>query len=311
MTPQVSVVMAAKNYGQFLAEAIESVLAQTVEEWELLIIDDGSTDHTQSVAAPFLMDRRIRIVSSDRLGQPRAKNLGVRLSSGSLVAFLDADDAWLPTKLERQLAVFADRPEVGVCFTKRTLMNDRGEPIFGNDPPSPPRGRVLEAMFLRNFVCFSSVMVRRQVFDHVGGFDPEWDLSIDYDLWLRVARFHEFEYVDEPLVRYRTGHGNLSKKLADRVATADAIMNRAVFRRDLRNDLPRAVLAEGYASTYRALGYTLRNVEPITAAQWYLRALAWGGPRWRDAAKGLVASGLAWIRGRRESGTPENATANR
>jgi glycosyltransferase involved in cell wall biosynthesis len=311
MTPQVSVVMAAKNYGQFLAEAVESVLAQTVDNWELLIIDDGSTDHTQTVVLPYLCDRRIRVVPSDRLGQPRAKNLGVRLSSGEFVAFLDADDAWLPTKLEQQLAVFTRQPAVGVCFTKRTLMNDQSEPVPGNDPPSPPRGRVLEAMFLRNFVCFSSAVVRRSVFDHVGGFDPEWDLSIDYDLWLRVARFHEFEYVDEPLVRYRTGHGNLSKKLADRVATAEAIMNRAVFRRTLREELPRPVLAEGYASTFRALGYTLRNVEPGTAAKWYLRALAWGGPRWRDAAKGLVASGLAWVRGSREVGTPENASANR
>ena len=311
MTPRVSVVMAAKNYGRFLAEAVESVFAQTIDDWELLVVDDGSNDDTQTVLRPFLVDRRVRSIRSDRLGQPRAKNLGVRLSAGEFVAFLDADDAWEPTKLERQLAVFTDQPAVGVCFTKRTLMDETGRPVPGNDPPNPPRGRVLEAMFLRNFVCFSSAMVRRQVFDHVGTFDPEWDLSIDYDLWLRVARFHEFEYVDEPLVRYRTGHGNLSKKLADRVATADAIMTRAVFRRGLRSDLPQATVAEGYASTYRALGYTLRNVEPLTAARWYWHALSWGGPRRWLAARGIVASGLAWARRRREPGTPENATANR
>ena len=86
-------------------------------------------------------------------------------------------------------------------------------------------------MFVQNFVCFSSAMVRREVFSHVGAFDPQWDLAIDYDLWLRVARHYEFDFVDEELVRYRTGHGNLSKKLADRVDTALSIMHRAERRR--------------------------------------------------------------------------------
>src|SRR5689334_7758202 len=107
MTPLVSVVMAAKNYARFLPAAVESVRAQTHTRWELLIIDDGSADHTPEAVRPFLADARIRYIRSDRLGQPRAKNLAVGLSRGPLVAFLDADDAWLPTNLEKQLAVFA------------------------------------------------------------------------------------------------------------------------------------------------------------------------------------------------------------
>ena len=113
----VSVVMAAKNYARFLPAAVESVLAQTFTDWELLIIDDGSTDDTPDAVRPFLADRRVRYVRSDRLGQSRAKNLGIRLSRGEFVAFLDADDAWLPTKLEKQLAA-ASRvdPDVGVVL---------------------------------------------------------------------------------------------------------------------------------------------------------------------------------------------------
>ena len=110
MTPRVSVVMAAKNYARFLPAAVESVLAQTFADWELLIIDDGSTDDTPEAVRPFLADPRVRYFRSDRLGQPRAKNLGIGLSRGEFVAFLDADDAWLPTKLEKQLALFARRP---------------------------------------------------------------------------------------------------------------------------------------------------------------------------------------------------------
>ena len=83
------------------------------------------------------------------------------------------------------------------------------------------------------------------VFSHVGGFDPQWDLAIDYDLWLRVARHYEFDFVDEELVHYRTGHGNLSKKLADRVDTALSIMHRAETRRDLANEVPADVDRRG------------------------------------------------------------------
>ncbi len=152
------------------------------------------------------------------------------MSRGEFVAFLDADDAWEPTKLEKQLAVFRAKPEVGVVFCRRSLIDEQGNaiPRRGSTPPlALPRGAVLPQMFVQNFVCFSSAVVRRDVFSHVGAFDPQWDLAIDYDLWLRVAKHHRFDYVDEELVKYRTGHGNLSKKLADRVDTALSIMHRA------------------------------------------------------------------------------------
>jgi glycosyltransferase involved in cell wall biosynthesis len=304
--PTVSVVMAARNYARFLPAAVESVLAQTVTDWELLIIDDGSTDETPAAVRSFLGDRRVRYLASDRLGQPRAKNLGARLARGAFIAFLDADDAWRPTKLERQLDLLHARPAVGVCFCRRLLMDEAGTVRPANDPPAP-RGRVLPAIFLRNFVCFSSVVVRRHVLEHVGGFDPDLDLAIDYDLWLRVARHYEFDFVDEELVLYRTGHGNLSKRLADRVATAEAIMNRAL-RRGL--DLPPRVVGEGYASTYRALGYTLRGSEPLTAAGWYWRAFRRPGRRLL-ALRGLAASLLSWVRGPRAAAAAENAAVNR
>ena len=163
-------------------------------------------------------------------------------------------------------------------------------------------------MFVQNFVCFSSAVVRREVFAHVGAFDPQWDLSIDYDLWLRVAKFHAFDYVDERLVRYRTGHGNLSKKLRDRVDTAMSIMHRAESRYALGADVPAGVIADGYASTCQTLAYTMRAGEPGTAARWYARALRWPARR-LVSLKGLVACGLAALRAKAK-GTPENATAN-
>ncbi|HVL11021.1 MAG TPA: glycosyltransferase, partial [Gemmata sp.] len=242
--------------------------------------------------------------------QPRAKNLGIGLSRGEFVAFLDADDVWESTKLEQQLAIFRNNPGVGVVFCRRSLIDEQGHPIAAKPAAPPPRGRVLSRMFVQNFVCFSSAVVRRAVFAHVGRFDPQWDLAIDFDLWLRVARHHGFDFVDEELVKYRTGHGNLSKKLLDRVDTATSIMDRAYARYGVADEVPREVVAEGYASTCRTMGYILRASEPREAARWYLRALRWPAGR-LASAKGLAASLLRLASGRRSAGSPENATANR
>lgn len=323
MTPTVSVVMAAKNYARFLPEAVESVLAQTYADWELLIVDDGSSDDTPAAARPYLADRRVRYFRSDALGQPRAKNLGIALSRGAFVAFLDADDAWEPTKLEKQMAVFAANPDAGVVFCKRALMDEHGKPIAPNEPRPPGsgkgkplpggrgslRGHVLPQLFTQNFVCFSSAVVRRAVFAHVGRFDPLWDLAIDYDLWLRVAKAHRFDYVDEELVRYRTGHGNLSKKLRDRVDTALSIMHRAESRYGVGDGVPADVIADGYASTCQTLGFVLRASEPLASLRWYLRALRWPARR-VVSLKGLAAGVLATVRGKRARGSAENASAN-
>lgn len=308
MKPTVSVVMAAKNYARFIGQAVRSVFNQTFADWELVVVDDGSTDHTPQAVKPFLGDPRVRYVRSDKLGQPRAKNLGLRLSRGEFVAYLDADDAWEPTKLAKQLEVLRERPEVGVCFTSRVLMDEQGNVTQADGQLSVGVQPLnLQSVFLSNRICFSSVVVRRAVFDQVGGFDPEFDLSIDYDLWLRVARHWRFANLPEPLVRYRTGHGNLSKKLWDRVDTALAIMTRAVRRGS--GELPRAVVAEGYSSTCNTLGYVLRPSEPLTAARWYARGLAWGGEPVRSA-KGLAAAALRWASGKRTAGAAENASVN-
>ena len=160
---------------------------------------------------------------------------------------------------------------------------------------------------MQNFVCFSSAVVRRGVFEHVGQFDPQWDLAIDYDLWLRVAKHYAFDFVDEELVRYRTGHGNLSKKLSDRVDTALSIMHRAQSRYGVAEEVPAGRIAEAYASTCRTLAYVMRGSEPAAAAAWYLRALGWHSGR-LASIKGLVAvaaaackrSANAWLTGERD-----------
>lgn len=309
MMLRVSIVMAAKNYARFLPEAVESVFAQTFADWELLVIDDGSSDDTPQACRPYLADRRVRYFRSDTLGQPKAKNLGIALSRGAFIAFLDADDAWEPTKLEKQVRVFDTKPAVGVVFCKRSLMDEQGRALPAKPASGFPTGSVLPQMFTQNFVCFSSAVVKREVFAHVGRFDPLWDLAIDYDLWLRVAKFHTFDFVDEELVCYRTGHGNLSKKLRDRVDTAISIMHRAESRYGVAEQVPREVIADGYASTCQTLGYVMRASEPFASLRWYLRAIQWPARRF-VSLKGLAAGALVAARGQRTKASPENAGVN-
>ena len=307
----ISIVMAAKNYAAFVAQAIDSVRAQTLADWELIVVDDGSADGTAGVVRPYLSDHRIRLVVSDKLGQSRAKNLGARLSRGEWLAYLDADDAWHPAKLERQLAALAADPGAGLCYTRRTLIGPDGLPLAKQPAPVPlPVGDILRAVYAKNFVCFSSVLIRGELFEAVGGFDPALDLAIDYDLWLRLARHTRAVAVEEPLALYRTGHGNLSAKLTDRVRTAEVIKNRAIRRRRLGERIPAPVLNEGYASTFRQLAYTLRRSEPTSAAWWYWRALVKRGSAKRESLRGLAASALATVRPR-VGGGGVNAAVNR
>ena len=287
--PLVSVVMATRNYGQYLAEAVESVRAQTYPHWELWIIDDGSTDETFAVVERWREDARIHYVYAERLGQARAKNLGIRLSRGEWVAFLDADDRWEVDKLRRQLALAAEYPQAGVIYSRRRLMDAQGQEIASPSTQGAlPSGWILEELVVQNWVCFSSAMVRREVLSHVGMFDERLELAIDYDLWLRVGMHYAFYAVPEALVWYRTGHANLSRRVVERGETALAILRRAVEQYGLGEKVSARSLQEAAASTCRTLGYVLRQSSAREAARWYWRAWQQGG-HWWLTCRGLLA----------------------
>jgi glycosyltransferase involved in cell wall biosynthesis len=291
--PRISIVMANYNYGRFLAQAVESVLAQTHRDWELIIVDDGSSDDSHTVIGRYLDDPRIRFHPVDHLGQPGAKNAGLSLCRGEFVAFLDADDAWLPVKLELQLQEFEQKPFVGVVCTGRTLMDENGVELPYVQPPMPS-GFVLAELFRDNFLCFSSVMAHRTVFEHVGGFDPSLNLAIDYDLWLRVAAHYEIACLPQPLVRYRAGHANLSRRLGERLKTALLIMRR-FERRPAAQHLSPATRRAAYAETMCSMAYALRPFSRAQAAGWFCRALGqkpWHRPAWRGLFSLAIPSAL-------------------
>jgi len=205
--PTVSVVIPTYNYGRFLAEAIESSLGQTEKPLEVIVVDDGSTDNTDEVARSF--GDHVRYIRQENLGVCAARNRGVAESRGELVAFSDADDSWVATKLEKQTALFDVDPEIGLVHCgMRDFDGETGEQ--GELQMAGKDGWVADDLLLWEEPVIvgpgGTIMVSRKAFDDVGGFDTRLKVGEDWDFCYRVARQYKVGFVREPLVNYRSHH---------------------------------------------------------------------------------------------------------
>jgi glycosyltransferase involved in cell wall biosynthesis len=274
--PKVSVVVSCYNYARFLPAAVASLQAQTYANIEILVIDDGSTDETPAVAAQLAAaDPRVVSFRQANEGQAGAKNAGIRRSTGEFIAFLDADDRWDPSKLEKQMKLFAE-PSVGVVFSRMKPVDEAGRPLSDRDTAperQPRRGRVTEALFLDNFVPFSSAVVRRSVFDQVGMMDTTISMGIDWDLWLRASVHVLFDFVDEELMEYRVGHaGQMSHRQEERHGWAEKIMDK--FVKQHPRALSRSAVRRAWTYTYNSRGYYYRHRDLSRSTGFYLRSTA-------------------------------------
>lgn len=227
----VSVVIPTFNAGQWVAQAVDSVLAQTVLPCEIVVIDDGSTDDTRARLAPY-MDR-IRYVNQPNLGVAAARNRGIACTTGDFVAFLDADDAWHPRKLELQLnAMRADASLAMLGAAAFDWPADSIPEVSFCRPATVPWRRLA----VKNVFTTSSVLVRRQVLERIGVFDPELRGPEDYDLWLRIAEEHRVAVQEIPLVGYRTVSGSLGRRAVSMETGLRRILRKLDDRRAWRGD---------------------------------------------------------------------------
>jgi len=214
--PLVSVITPAYNHGRYISRSIDSLIAQTYANWELVIIDDGSTDNTPDVVKSY-NDSRITYTRQDNRGVRQLAgtiNSGLRRTKGELVTMLPSDDTWPPYRLEKQVAVFRDT-NVVLCFGRQFLIdeNDKvtGEaraPVDLTAVENQPVGSVLREMFIGNFIPQPTVLIRRLALDRIGGYlQPPGLLAEDYPTHMALALVGEFRYLDLPLANYRI-HGS-------------------------------------------------------------------------------------------------------
>ncbi len=292
-TDFVSVVLTCYNYENFVKDAIKSVLGQTHKHFEVIVINDGSTDRSDDEIRSFLPDSRIRYICQNNRGQAYSKNLGIALSRGKFVAFIDADDRWEETKLERQLPLFKDET-IGVVYSPLRFIDYKGRVCKRRQEGfflGPYRGKITDKLFLRNFVPFSSSIVRKRCLDDVGGFDKSIPMGIDWDLWLRMSTKYKFDYVREPLLLYRVGHSNqMSGNIALRHRCSDLIMQKFLLHNP--DSVSAAVIRKSQGFTYynRARQLTLQDRKRSTL--FFLKAIRY--PSFTvPSLKGLAKNGIA------------------
>lgn len=231
--PLVSVVIPTYNRVSVLERAIRSVLGQTFRDFELVVVDDGSTDATPELLARF--DGKLRPVFQENRGVAAARNTGIGLSRGELLAFLDSDDEWLPHKLERQVALFDPTRKAFVCHTDEIWLR-QGKRVLQKPTHRKQGGRFFERALERCLISPSSVMISRSLLDDVGWFDEELPAAEDYDLWLRVTAFHAVDFVPEQLV---VKHGGAADQLSRTIPAIDRFRVRAMVKILANPELPR------------------------------------------------------------------------
>jgi glycosyltransferase involved in cell wall biosynthesis len=252
--PAVSVIIPTYNSAAFLRETVESVLGQTYSDFEIIVVDDGSTDETERVMRSF--GARVSYVKQENKGVSAARNHGIKLARARYVAFLDSDDLWVPQKLAEQIPLLDEDPEIGLVYSDWAVVSERGvaEPSFHSSRPAAS-GHVFNELVETGFILTSGTVVRRSCFDDVGDFDESLSIAQDYDLWLRICYRWKVAVVNKALVTKRSWDGSLSSNL-----TKTAMERIALYQKALR-DIPdmtarsRQLVRRQLALSYWDVGY--------------------------------------------------------
>jgi glycosyltransferase involved in cell wall biosynthesis len=203
--PQVSVIIPTYNRGWILKEAIDSVLTQDYKDFELIVVDDGSTDNTSEILASY--GNGIRVLFQENKGVSAARNRGIAEASGQFIAFIDSDDLWLPQKLSTQVEFFNQTPDALICQTEEVWIR-KGKRVNPKMRHKKPSGMIFEPSLELCLVSPSAVMIRRVLFDRIGEFDVTLPACEDYDLWLRISCRFPVHLIDTPLIIKRGGHND-------------------------------------------------------------------------------------------------------
>lgn len=209
-TGLVTVVIPNYNYAGYVGEAIESALNQTYPNVEVIVVDDGSRDGSRSIIESF--GDRTRSIFQQNAGVSAARNTGAAAGHGEFLAFLDADDVWMPQKLEKQVAAFRERPEIGLVHVAVEEIDGEGKKVGGRFVGGDGNEVWKDLLLFTGKGVLgggSGAMIARRVFEEIGGFDERLSTSADWDLYYRISRRFEVGFVSETLLRYRVHSSNM------------------------------------------------------------------------------------------------------
>jgi glycosyltransferase involved in cell wall biosynthesis len=226
--PKVSVIIPTYNRAHLLGRAIKSVLNQTYQDFEIIVVDDGSTDNTREIIKNF-SENRIRYYCHKRnKGYPEALNTGLSLTRGKFIAFQDDDDEWFPEKLYRQMMIFNKAEQkIGVVYSGFWKIRNDKKIYVPSSHVVQKEGNIHTELLKGNFIGMPTSIVRRECFDKVGMFDTAISCLQDWELWIRISKYYEFKYIPEPLmISYYTQGSVNEKSILEDIRVLDFIIKK-------------------------------------------------------------------------------------
>ncbi|MUG96099.1 glycosyltransferase [Scytonema sp. UIC 10036] len=252
--PQVSVIVPAYNVSSYIEDALRSLQRQSFQEFEVLVVDDGSIDRTADVVKPYVeKDSRFRLLQKQNGGLSSARNYGIRYAYGEYIALLDGDDTYHPDKLANHVARLKRDPNVGVVYSASKAIRDDGRPTFMHLSGKPVHSNPLLALLCKNFVGHgSNAVFRRSIVDEVGEFDESLRSSEDVDFWLRISATQKWKFYRESrvLCYYRVRPSGLSFNVAQMQHYNEQVIRNAFLRSP---ELVEPMLPTAYAYMHRYL----------------------------------------------------------
>ena len=286
--PAVCVIIPVYNGVNYLRESLDSVLAQTYRDFEVLIIDDGSTDGTWDLIQSY--GDRVRGVHKHNGGVASALNRGIQEARGRWIAWLSHDDIFLPDKLFKQVQFLRNNPQFKACYTGFYIINEHGEIIGEYKPAWYPREMATRMLFCSTYINGSSTLIERACFDTVGLFNEKLKATQDIEMWLRLVQHYEFGRVNEPLLKWRShptqGSRMLEAQKAEEYATFTRIFQELGVARVFPEFAGSADQTEVTARAYEWFGDTMRihhGWYSFSLAEYRQSIAAW--PSWRNPAR--------------------------
>ncbi|MCA9057030.1 MAG: glycosyltransferase [Planctomycetaceae bacterium] len=267
--PRVTVIMPVYNGENFIREALDSVFQQTFTDYEVLVVDDGSTDGTRAILESY--GERLQVLQQQNQGHVVARNMAMKVARGEWIAMLDADDIWEDNALEEMLKL-ADHADV--VYTARSNFEDSQRVDDVNFASGiMPQGDIFEDLLLDNFITHSGVMMKRAVLEQTGGYDTSLKTTCDWELWLRLAaEGHPFAGSPLPLVRYRwraTSHSkNHQQTCIDRVNIVTNALNS-----ERGKQAPSPLRRKSLSAVWATSAWFVAEKDDRTALRWYLKSV--------------------------------------